>query len=67
MSDVIAARDAYLNAREQVKAARLALGRAIHEARQRNVAQADIAKQLGLTREHIRVYEVDYKKAAAGA
>ena len=67
MSNVIAARDAYLAARQQVSVQRLALGRAIQEARAEGVSQADIAKKLGLTREHIRRYEAEYAKAHAGA
>jgi ribosome-binding protein aMBF1 (putative translation factor) len=66
MSNVIAARDAYLVARQQVKETRLALGRAIREAREQDVSQADIAKKLSLTREQIRRYEAEYAAAAAG-
>lgn len=65
MATVVDARDAYLAAREQVTQTRLALGRAIAEARRRNVSQADIAKALGLTREQIRRYQAEYERAAA--
>ena len=65
MSDVIAARDAYLAARRQVEAMRLALGRAIAEAREANVGQTEIARQLSLTREQIRRYQAEYEKKLA--
>lgn len=65
MSDVIAARDAYLAARGQVEAMRLALGRAIAEARAANVGQTEIARNLGLTREQIRRYQAEYEKKLA--
>jgi hypothetical protein len=65
MVDVIVARDAYLAARDQVEATRLALGRAIAEARSRNVSQAEIASELRLTREQIRRYQVEYQKKLA--
>ena len=61
MTTVLDARDAYLAARRQVTETRLALGRAITEARAANVAQADIAKRLGLTREQIRRYQAEYE------
>jgi helix-turn-helix protein len=64
MTDVIEARDAYLAAREQVREARLALGKAIAEARAENVDQAEIARKLKLTREQIRRYQDEYEKAA---
>ena len=63
MSDVVAARNAYKAARDQVKATRLALGRAILEARGRNVDQAEIARTLDLTREQVRRYQVEYEKS----
>ena len=63
MTDVIKARDAYLAARQQVTEARLALGRAIVDARAAEVDQVAIAKQLGLTREQVRRYEAEYKKS----
>ena len=63
MTDVIKARDAYLSARSQVEKTRLALGRAIREAREQNVRQGAIAAQLGLTREQVRRYQVEYEKA----
>jgi len=66
MTAVTAARDAYLAAREQVTATRLALGRAIAEARASNVKQAAIAEKLGLTREQIRRYQAEYEDWLAG-
>jgi hypothetical protein len=65
MVDVVVARDAYLAARDQVEAARLALGRAIMEARRRNVSQTEIASELRLTREQVRRYQVEYQKKLA--
>lgn len=65
MTTVLDARDAYLAARRQVTETRLALGRAITEARAANVAQADIAKRLGLTREQIRRYQAEYEESLA--
>lgn len=62
MSDVLAARDAYLAARKQVRETRLALGRAIREARDQNVDQVKIARTLNLTREQVRRYQVEYEK-----
>lgn len=64
MSDVVAARDAYMAARRKVAETRLALGRSILIARQRGVQQGAIAKQLGLTREHVRRYQAEYELAA---
>lgn len=66
MANVIEARDAYLTARQQVTQTRLALGRAIAEARARNVEQVEIAKQLGLTREQIRRYQAEYEQSLTG-
>ena len=63
MTTVLDARDAYLAARQQVTSARLALGRAIAEARAAGTGQAAIAKKLGLTREQIRRYEAEYRAA----
>ena len=63
MSDVVAARDAYKAARDQVKETRLALGRAILEARNQNIDQVKIAKKLNLTREQVRRYQVEYEKS----
>jgi hypothetical protein len=62
MTDVVAARDAYKAAREQVARRRLELGRAILDARRQNVKQEVIAGTLGLTREQIRRYQVGYEK-----
>lgn len=64
MSAVEAARDAYVAARKQVTQTRLALGRAIHEARAQDVHQNDIAAKLGLTREQVRRYQDEYEKKA---
>jgi hypothetical protein len=61
MTTVVAARDAYLQARRQVTQTRLELGRAILEARGQDVNQADIAKRLRLTREQIRRYQAEYE------
>lgn len=62
LSAVVEARDAYLEAREQVTQARLALGRAIMEAREQEVPQTEIARVLGLTREQIRRYQAEYEE-----
>jgi len=64
MTDVIKARDDYLAARQQVTDTRLALGRAIREARASGVDQVAIAKQLDLTREQVRRYQDEYEKSA---
>lgn len=64
MTAVTDARDAYLDARKQVTETRLALGRAIHEARRQNISQLTIAGKLGLTREQVRRYQDEYEKAA---
>ena len=63
MTTVVAARDAYLQARQQVTRTRLALGRAISEAREQDVQQSEIAKTLGLTREQVEQGMVDYMAA----
>jgi hypothetical protein len=62
MTDVIQARDAYLAARDQVRQTRLALGRAIADARAQDIDQVAIAKKLNLTREQIRRYQAEYEK-----
>jgi DNA-binding transcriptional regulator LsrR (DeoR family) len=67
MSNVLAARDAYMTARRQVTEARHALGRAILDARRQGVQQSDIAKQLGLTREQVRRYQAEYEQLACCA
>lgn len=64
MTDVVKARGAYLAARQQVTDTRLALGRAIREARASGVDQVAIAKQLDLTREQVRRYQDEYEKSA---
>jgi hypothetical protein len=61
MTTVLAARDAYLAARKQVTETRLALGRAIQEAREQDVPQGVIAAKLQLTREQIRRYQAEYE------
>lgn len=63
MTTVVAARDAYLEARKQVAETRLALGRAILEARGQNVEQNVIASKLGLTREQVRRYQFEYEQS----
>ena len=65
MADVVAARNAYLEARGQVKATRLALGRAIAEARSTGIDQTKIAGELRLTREQVRRYQAEYEKKVA--
>ena len=67
MAAVVNAREAYLAARKQVTETRLALGRAILEARQQDIGQLAIAKELGLTREQVRRYEAEYVKTLAAA
>jgi uncharacterized protein (DUF433 family) len=67
MTDVLAARTAYKDARRQVKETRLALGRAILEARDQNISQVDIAKELGLTREQVRRYQAEYERELAAS
>jgi hypothetical protein len=63
MTTVVAARDAYLAARQQVTQTRLALGRAIGEAREQNIPQLKIAAKLGLTREQVRRYQDEYERS----
>ena len=65
MTAIVAARDAYLAARQSVTDRRLALGKAIAEARAQGVEQVDIARQLDLTREQIRRYEAEYRESLA--
>jgi hypothetical protein len=65
MSRVVAARDAYLAARAAVTERRLALGRAILEARRQNVPMGTIATELELTREQVRRYRAEYEKSLA--
>lgn len=60
MTDVVDARDAYKAARQAVNDARLALGKAIYEARHQGIDQVAIAKELELTREQIRRYQHEY-------
>ena len=62
MTDVVAARNAYVAARKHVAETKIALGRAIVDARRQDVQQEAIAKELGLTREQIRRYQADYQK-----
>jgi hypothetical protein len=64
MTEITDARDAYLAARAQVKQTRLALGKAISEARAQDVEQVDIAAKLKLTREQVRRYQDEYEKSA---
>ena len=65
MTAIVAARDAYLAARQSVTDSRLALGKAIAAARAQGVEQVDIARQLDLTREQIRRYEAEYRESLA--
>jgi hypothetical protein len=65
MTTVVVARDAYLAARKQVTETRLALGRAIQEARGQDVPQLEIAKTLGLTREQVRRYQAEFELSSA--
>jgi hypothetical protein len=63
MASVVAARDAYRAARRQVTETRLALGRAILEAREDGTPQLKIAAKLGLTREQVRRYQAEYEQS----
>jgi hypothetical protein len=63
MATVVAARDAYKAAREEVTRTRLALGRAILEAREQGTEQWEIAGKLKLTREQVRRYQDEYEKS----
>lgn len=65
MTDVVEARDAYLAARKRAAETRLALGRAIQEARAADIPQTDIAAKLNLTREQIRRYQREYELSLA--
>lgn len=67
MADVVAARRAYKAARDQVEVTRLALGKAIIDARASGIQQEQIAKELELTREQIRRYQAEYVKKMATA
>jgi hypothetical protein len=62
MADVVAARDAYLDARKLVARRRLELGRAIVDARLQHIKQEAIASTLRLTREQVRRYQFEYEK-----
>lgn len=65
MTDVIAAREAYekaqRDAQDLIRRARLALGKAISDAREQGVPQEAIARQLGLTREQLRRVQREYE------
>lgn len=63
MTAITEARDAYLAARQEVTETRVALGRAIADARKSGVGQVDIARTLSLTREQIRRYEAEYRES----
>ena len=67
MTTVVAARDAYLSARAEAARTRLALGRAIAEARAQEIPQERIARELRLTREQIRRYQREYEKSLPAA
>lgn len=62
MTTVVAARNAYVAARERVTETRLALGKVIKEARAEGVQQEAIARELVLTREQVRRYQAEYEK-----
>lgn len=64
MTDITNARDAYLAARRKVEETRLALGKAIREARAQGVDQVEIAAKLDLTREQVRRYQDEYERKA---
>ena len=64
MTEITDARDAYVAARRKVEETRLALGRAIREARAQGVDQVDIAAKLNLTREQVRRYQDEYERKA---
>jgi len=66
MTEVTDARAAYLAARRKVGETRLALGRAIRDARAQGVSQAEIAARLGRTREQVRRYQAGYEKSLTG-
>ncbi|MFI7125940.1 hypothetical protein ACIBQ1_09620 [Nonomuraea sp. NPDC050153] len=69
MGDVVAARKAYEQAQEDARAlverARLDLGRAIADARQQEVSQDAIAKELKLTREQVRRFQREYESSTS--
>jgi hypothetical protein len=65
MTAITEARDDYLAARQAVTDARLALGRAIADARATGTEQVDIARTLKLTREQVRRYEAEYRASIA--
>ena len=64
MAAVVEARNAYKAARDQVEVTRLALGRAIAEARAQGIDQVKIASELHLTREQVRRYQAEFEKKA---
>lgn len=64
MATVVAARSDYLAARSLVEQTRLALGKAIRDARAEGVEQGEIARELHLTREQVRRYQAEYEKKA---
>jgi predicted transposase YdaD len=64
MANVVAARSAYVAARQRVEETRLALGEAIRDARAQGVQQEQIAKELGLTREQVRRYQAEFERKA---
>jgi hypothetical protein len=64
MTQITDARSAYLAARQHVEETRLALGRAIREARAQGVEQVDIAERLRLSREQVRRYQDEYERKA---
>jgi hypothetical protein len=67
MGDIVTARKAYEEAQREalllVERARHKLGQAIREAREQDVAQDAIAKELGLTREQVRRFQREYERA----
>lgn len=64
MTEITDARDAYLAARRRVEETRLALGKAIRDARAQGTDQVDIAAKLDLTREQVRRYQDEYERKA---
>jgi uncharacterized protein (DUF433 family) len=67
MADVVAARKAYMAARDLVTQTRLALGKAIIDARAQGERQEKIARELELTREQVRRYQAEYLRVTAAA
>lgn len=61
MATVVEARRAYQDARDLVVQRRLALGRAIREARLQGLTQDAIADELDLTREQVRRLQREYE------